>query len=113
MLDRKTVDFLYWHAVTKMRTSDFEGASVLFRLLRSAAPERSDVGLGHAYTLMRRGEVQKAAEVVADLRRRLMKPEEMALLSRLHRRCEFELSRTARKGASPARLRATRNEVLQ
>lgn len=113
MLERKTVDFLYWHAVTKMRASDFEGAGVLFRLLRAAAPERSDVGLGHAYSLLRRGEVHQASEVVADLRRRLMKSEEMALLSRLHRRCEFEKSRTARMGANPQRLRSTRVEGMQ
>ncbi len=113
MPDRKTVDFLYWHAVTKMRASDFEGAGVLFRLLRAAAPERSDVGLGHAYSLLRLGHVDKATEVVADLRRRPMKPEEMALLGRLHRRCEFELSRTIRKGSTPARLRAARGEVVQ
>lgn len=113
MLDRKTVDFLYWHAVTKMRASDFEGAGVLFKLLRVAAPDRSDVGLGHAYSLLRDGDVQQATEVVADLRRRLLKPDEMALLSRLHRRCEFEASRSARKLTSPVRLRATRQEVLQ
>lgn len=113
MLDRKTVDFLYWHAVTKMRASDFEGAGVLFRLLRAAAPERSDVGLGHAYSLLREGQVRQAAEVVAELRRRLLKPDEMALLSRLHRRCEFEASRAVRKGVNAVRLRAARAEVLQ
>jgi len=113
MPDRKTVDFLYWHAVTKMRASDFEGAGVLFRFLRAAVPERSDVGLGHAYSLLRQGQVDQAAKVVADLRRRPMRPDEMALLGRLHRRCEFEMSRTARKGASPARLRAARGEALQ
>jgi thioredoxin-like negative regulator of GroEL len=113
MLERKTIDFLYWHAVTKMRASDFEGAGVLFKLLRAAAPERCDVGLGHAYSLLRDGEVQRASEVVAELRRRLLKPDEMALLSRLHRRCEFEASRTARQQASAVRLRAARHEVLQ
>lgn len=113
MLERKTVDFLYWHAVTKMRTSDFEGAGMLFKLLRAVAPERSDVGLGHAYSLMRHGDIHRASEVLTELRRRFMKPEEMALLSRLHRRCEFELSRAARQGGVTTHLRANRAGVLQ
>lgn len=113
MPDRKTLDFLYWHAVTKMRASDFEGAGVLFRLLRAAAPERCDVGLGHAYSLLRQGQVGKAAEVVADLRRRPMKPDEMTLLGRLHRRCEFEMSRANRRGAMAGRLRVAQGEAMQ
>jgi hypothetical protein len=113
MLDRKTVDFLYWHAVTKLRASDFAGAGVLFGLLRVAAPERNDVGLGHAYSLLRRGEVLQASDVVAQLRRRPMKPDEMALLSRLHRRCEFESRRLARQEGGASRWRSSPHEVLQ
>jgi len=113
MFDRKQADFLYWHAVSKMRMSDFEGAGILFRLLRATDPQRSDAGLGYAYSLLRQGDLEQASAVVAELRRRPMRPEEMALLGRLHRRCEFELTRRARHMAAsslrqqpPSRVRA-------
>lgn len=96
MLDRKQVDFLHWHAVTKMRTGDFEASGILFRLLRGIAPGRTDIGLGYAYSLIRQGALEEASVVVAELRRRPMRAEEMALLGRLHRRCEFEQRRRAR-----------------
>lgn len=96
MFDRKMMDFLYWHAVSKMRTGDFAGSAVLFRLLRAVNPQRSDVGLGYAYSLLRQGALDQASTVVAELRRRPMRPDEMALLGRLHRRCEFEAAHRAR-----------------
>ena len=105
MLDRKQTDFLYWHAVSKMRTSDFEGACTLFRLLRAAHPERHDVSLGYVYSLMRRGSLDEASAIVAELRRRPMRPEEMALLGRLQRRCEFERNRAAQAQQALPRLR--------
>jgi hypothetical protein len=84
---------MYWHAVSKMRMADFEGAGVLFRLLYALHPERSDVALGRAYCLVRQGEVDTASTIVAALRRRPLRADEMALLGRLHRRCEFERAR--------------------
>lgn len=99
-LDRKQVDFLYWHAVSKMRMADFEGANAIFRLLHAALPDRVDAALGRVYCLMRQGEFDDASGLVAQLRRRLLQAEEMALLGRLHRRCEFERARAG------ARLRA-------
>lgn len=95
-LSRKQIDFLYWHAVSKMRMGDFADAAVLFRLVGAVAPERTDAALGRAYCLVRQGEVAAAAEIVAELRRRMLRPEEMALLGRLHRRCEFERARSQR-----------------
>ena len=102
LLDRKQVDFLYWHAVTKMRSADFEGAQALFRLLHRVHPERADAGLGHLYCLIRLGDLERAASVVATLRRRPLRPDEMALLGRLHRRCEFERERSSTRARSKA-----------
>lgn len=93
ILEPKQVDFLYWHAVSKMRMADFEGANTLFRLLHAACPERTDAALGRVYCLVRLGELESASSVVAALRRHPLKPDEMALLGRLHRRCEFERAR--------------------
>ena len=94
-LEPKQVDFLYWHGVSKMRMADFEGANTLFRLLHAACPERTDTALGRVYCLMRLGDLEAASSVVAALRRHPLKPDEMALLGRLHRRCEFERARSA------------------
>lgn len=103
-LEPRQVDFLYWHAVSKMRMAEFDGAGVLFRLLHAACPERTDVALGRAYCLMRLGEHEAAGGIVTDLRRRPLRTDEMALLGRLQRRCEFELTRAG------ARQRAVRRE---
>jgi hypothetical protein len=102
MLDRKQIDFLYWHAVSKMRMGEFKDAGILFRMLRAACPQRHDVGLGHAYSLMRQGALEEAHAVVAELRRHPMRSEEMALLGRLHRRCDFERQRRARRALERA-----------
>lgn len=103
-LQPKQVDFLYWHAVSKMRMADFEAAETLFRLLHAACPERIDVELGRAYCLLRLYEFEAAAGIVTALRRRPLRAEEMGLLGRLQRRCEFERARgsaraRARRGA--------------
>ena len=90
MLPRVHTDFLYWHAVSKTRIGDFESANTLFKLICAAHPERIDAALGKAYSLMRLGQFDQAAAQVAELRRRMLRPDEMALLGRLHRRCDFE-----------------------
>lgn len=90
---RRHLDFLYWHAVSKMRMADFEGASRIFRLIARAAPVRHDAALGLAYCLIRLGELDDAAELVARLRRDALPGRELRLLGRLHRRCEFERSK--------------------
>ena len=99
MLDRKTQDFLYWHAVTKMRMAEFDSAAKIFGLLHKDAPLSSEVVLGRAYCLMRVGDFDTASSLVQVLRRHPIKLEDMALLGRLHRRCDFEKAR-ARKGRS-------------
>ena len=90
------VDFLYWHAVSKMRMADFEGAGVLFRLLHAASPERTDVALGRVYCLLRMAEYDSAAGLMTALRRRPLPTDEMALLGRLQRRCGPRQSRRDR-----------------
>jgi hypothetical protein len=102
-LEPRQVDFLYWHAVSKMRMADFEGANTLFRLLHAACPERTDTALGRVYCLVRLGELEAASGVVAALRRHPLKPDEMALLGRLHRRCEFERARLSSRQRGAAR----------
>jgi hypothetical protein len=92
-LDARQVDFLYWHAVSKTRMADFEGAAALFRLLCSACPDRTDVALGRVYCLVRQGDFEAATGILTALRRRPLRSEEMALLGRLQRRCEFERAR--------------------
>lgn len=111
MLDRKQIDFLHWHAVSKLRMGDFEASGTLFRLLKAVCPERTDIGLGFAYSLVRQGALEEASAVVSELRRRPMRPEEMALLGRLHRRCEFESRRLERAGRHATRSQATTGEA--
>jgi len=90
---RRHLDFLYWHAVSKMRMAEFDGASRIFRLISHTSPMRHDAALGLAYCLIRLGELDDAAGLVARLRRDPLPSREMRLLGRLHRRCEFERSR--------------------
>jgi thioredoxin-like negative regulator of GroEL len=90
---RRHLDFLYWHAVSKMRMAEFDGASRIFRLISRSSPARHDASLGLAYCLIRLGELDDAAGLVARLRRDALPSREMRLLGRLHRRCEFERSR--------------------
>jgi thioredoxin-like negative regulator of GroEL len=104
MLDRKTLDFLYWHAVTKMRMAEFEKAAKLFDLLHQALPQSSEVVLGRAYCLMRVGDFDSASKLVHVLRRHPVKLDEMALLGRLHRRCDFEKARARKTRTSPVPL---------
>jgi thioredoxin-like negative regulator of GroEL len=97
MLNRKTADFLYWHAVSKMRMAEFDAAAKLFRLLQQAIPHRADVVLGRVYCLIRMGDLDAATELMHELRRHPVRSDEMALLGRLHRRCDHERARN-RKG---------------
>ena len=106
-IDRRQIDFLYWHGVSKMRMGDFDGAGRVFKLLQAAQPERSDAALGFAYCLVRQGQWEQAARTVAGLRRRPLRPEELGLLGRLHRRCEFERSRQAAKHKAAAQRQPT------
>ena len=90
LLNRKTADFLYWHAVSKMRMAEFTAAAKLFRLLQQASPHRSDVVIGRVYCLIRMGELEAATLLMQELRRHPIRVDEMALLGRLHRRCDHE-----------------------
>jgi thioredoxin-like negative regulator of GroEL len=89
----RQLDFLYWHAVSKMRMADFHGASLIFRFITKAVPHRYDAALGLAYCLIRLGELEQAAGMVARLRQDSLPSQELRLLGRLHRRCEFESTR--------------------
>lgn len=112
-LQTAQVDFLYWHAVSKMRMADFEGAGVLFRLLHAACPDRVDVALGRVYCLVRQGDYEAAAAVVTSLRRRPLRAEEMSLLGRLQRRCEFERARDVARHRTAARTPAATPEPVR
>lgn len=90
---RRCVDFLYWHAVSKMRIGEFRDAEAVFRLVFQLQAQRTDAGLGGAYCLVRLGRLDDAAMLIGDLRRRPLAGPEGRLLGRLHRRCEFERSR--------------------
>lgn len=93
VLERRHLDFLYWHAVSKMRMADFEGASRIFRLVTRVRPQRHDASLGRTYCLIRLGHVDEAAMLVSSLRSADLARRELRLLGRLHRRCEFERTR--------------------
>jgi len=107
------VDFLYWHAVSKMRMADFEGAGVLFRLLHAACPDRVDMALGRVYCLVRQGDYEAAAGIVTALRRRPLRAEEMALLGRLQRRCEFERARDVARQRTASRAGSATSEPVR
>lgn len=96
-IDPPLADFLYWHAVSKMRSAEFADAEVLFRFLQSVCGERTDAALGRLYCLARLGHLKQAQTLVASLRRQQLVPIEVALLGRLHRRCEFEIAKAIRE----------------
>jgi hypothetical protein len=111
--DNQLADFLYWHAVSKMRTAAFADAEVLFRFLYGVCPERTDAAVGRSYCLARLGELEESKALVNMLRKQTLIPIEVALIGRLHRRCEFESTRVLRKGAAPhQRSAVTLNEVM-
>lgn len=103
-LDKSLTDFLYWHAVSKMRMAAFEDANAVFCLLQSVCPDRTDMAVGRIYCLIRLGQLDLAGELVEALRRRTLIPMEVALLGRLHRRCEFERTRAANRAQELQRL---------
>ena len=92
-IDPQLADFLYWHAVSKMRMAEFADAEVLFRFLHNACGERTDAAIGRLYCLARLGDLKQAQTLVTSLRRKQLVPIEVALLGRLHRRCEFETAK--------------------
>jgi hypothetical protein len=85
------LDFLYWHAVSKMRISLFKDASVLFRLIAAADPKRVDALLGRIYCLVREGDLQDAHDLLEQINVKSLGPVEAELVVRLKRRCQFEL----------------------
>jgi len=104
-LDTQMADFLYWHAVSKMRMANFEDACVLFGLLQQLLPERTEAAVGHIYCLVRLGRQEHAAGLIMSLRRNALVPIEVALLGRLQRRCEFDRARSAISGSVPGGVR--------
>jgi thioredoxin-like negative regulator of GroEL len=86
------LDFLYWHAVSKMRISLFKDAAILFRLIAAADPQRKDALVGRIYCMVREGELQDASDLLSQIDVKTLGPIEAELVVRLKRRCEFELS---------------------
>ena len=86
------LDFLYWHAVSKMRISLFKDAAVLFRLIAAADPKRNDAAVGRIYCMMREGELQDANDLLTQIDVKSLSPIEAELVIRLKRRCQFELN---------------------
>ena len=86
------LDFLYWHAVSKMRISLFKDAAVLFRLIAAADPKRADAAVGRIYCMIREGELQDANDLLTQVDVKSLSPIEAELVVRLKRRCEFELN---------------------
>jgi len=86
------LDFLYWHAVSKMRISLFKDAAVLFRLIAAADPKRKDAFLGRIYCLVREGDLQDADDLLTQIEVKDLNTLEADLVVRLKRRCQFELN---------------------
>ncbi len=85
------LDFLYWHAVSKMRISLFKDAAVLFRLIAAADPKRIDALLGRIYCMVREGELQDADDLLSQIDTKSLATFEAELVVRLKRRCQFEM----------------------
>jgi hypothetical protein len=86
------LDFMYWHAVSKMRISLFKDAAVLFRLIAAVEPKRVDALLGRVYCLIREGELQDASDLLTQVNVKNLASVEADLIVRLKRRCQFELN---------------------
>ena len=86
------LDFLYWHAVSKMRISLFKDAAVLFRLIAAADPKRHDAAVGRIYCMIREGELQDANDLLTQIDTKSLGTIEAELVVRLKRRCQFELN---------------------
>lgn len=86
------IDFIYWHAVSKMRISLFKDAATLFRLIVAAKPNRTDALLGRIYCLVREGEFRVANDLLEGIDKKQLNSVEANLLARLKRRCDYEIS---------------------
>ncbi len=86
------LDFMYWHAVSKMRISLFKDAAVLFRLIAAVDPKRIDALLGRVYCLIREGDLQDASDLLTQVNTKSLASVEADLVVRLKRRCQFELN---------------------
>lgn len=93
------LDFLYWHAVSKMRISLFKDAAVLFRLIAAADPKRMDALVGRIYCMVREGELQDANDLLTQIDTKNLDAIEAELVVRLKRRCQFELNAGQQKAA--------------
>jgi hypothetical protein len=93
------LDFLYWHAVSKMRISLFKDAAVLFRLIAAVDPKRYDAAVGRIYCMVREGELQDANDLLGQINPKELSPIEAELVVRLKRRCQFELNAGQRQAA--------------
>lgn len=86
------LDFLYWHAVSKMRIGIFKDAAVLFRLIAAADPKRVDALIGRIYCMVREGELQDANDLLSQVDAKSLGSIEAELVVRLKRRCQHELT---------------------
>lgn len=86
------LDFLYWHAVSKMRISLFQDAAVIYRLISAVDPKRIDALLGRVYCMIREGELQDANDLLTQIDTKGLGAIESELVVRLKRRCQFELN---------------------
>ena len=86
------IDFIYWHAVSKMRISLFKDAATLFRLIVAADPKRMDALVGRIYCLVREGDFTDANSLIDSIDRKQLNTVEANLVVRLKRRCEYEMS---------------------
>lgn len=94
------LDFLYWHAVSKMRISIFKDAAALFRLIAAADPKRADAMIGRIYCMVREGELQDANDLLSQVDVKSLGAVEAELIVRLKRRCQHELAPTQQAKAA-------------
>lgn len=97
MLNRKQIDFLYWHAVSKMRTSDFQASGVFFQIIKKNEQNTSHAEIGYIYSLIRQEKLDQAYQAISELRRRALSLDEILMLGRMQRRCERDKTLNRRK----------------
>lgn len=85
-MNQADIDFLFWHAVAKVRVGQYQEANTIFHVIEAF---HEDATLGRAYCYIRQGDFGQALSLL-----NIAKPpvgRAFAIHKRLVRRCEKEM----------------------
>ena len=86
-MNQEDIDFLYWHAVSKMRLGAFDTAAAIFHVIEQY---HDQAALGRAYCLVRQGYYEQSLSILQAPHHK--EGRSRAIHERLLRRCQKELN---------------------